>query len=228
MKDFTVNKSEKEKYIKDVRKVKKLSGQECYEITYADGRKFKNIMCHEDNLAKIESAQEEQASKAFANQDVFKNKAKKYKFSTLTGVVATSIVGATPLGMVINGTIINNNSQMLPLSVGTIFAGATVFSFFKYLSNKGKIAQLEKIDYINKNKDELSALKNYENALTGLSRVKKDYFKNTKKPFSILEIEKYSKKDLEIIISNIKREEKYHFEYNKKKVKSKENESRSK
>lgn len=38
MRDFTVNKNEKEEYIKSLRKVKKINGSEYYEITYADGR----------------------------------------------------------------------------------------------------------------------------------------------------------------------------------------------
>lgn len=228
MRDFTVSKNEKEEYIKSLRKVKKLNGSECYEITYADGRKFTNIKCNDENLAKIEKTQEEQATKAFANKAVFENRERKYKFSSITGAIFTAIATSTPVTMFINGTTINAETSALPLTVGTIFAGATLFSFIKFLSNKGKVAQLDKIDYINKNKNDLKSLNDYENSLVGLPKYKRYYFKTNKKPFSILEIENYSKNDLETIMSNIKREQTYNFEYNKKKVKTMENESRTK
>lgn len=228
MRDFTVKKNEKEKYIKNVRKVGRLNGTECYEITYADGRKFSNIRCCEENLRKIEKTQEKQVAKAFANKTVFENKTHKYKFSSITGAILTAIASSTPISMIINGTTINADTSALPLTVGTIFAGATLISFLKFLSNKGKVAQLDKIDYINKNKDELKSLNNYENSLVGLPKYKRYYFKNSKKPFSILEIENYSKKDLETIMSNIKREQTYNFEYNKKKVKTREEHHKTK
>ena len=236
MRDFTVsnkkdnenNNKEREQYIKSVRKVKRLNGTECYEITYADGRKFSNIMCNEENLTKIEKRQEQQAAKAFANKTVFENRTRKYKFSSITGAILTTIATSTPLSMVINGTAINANTQALPIALGTIFAGATLYSFINFLSNKGKVAQLEKIEYVNNNKKELENLNSYENSLVGLPKYKRFYFKNSKKPFSILEIENYSKKDLQTIMSNIDREKTYNFEYNKKKVKTREEQPKTK
>jgi len=221
MKDFTTNKNEKEKYIKELKKVKKLSGEECYEITYADGRKFKNIKCHEENLAKIIKAQEEQAKKGLENKGAFVLKERKYQLATLVGAAGACIVTKVPLQMAINGTLMNVNSHILPLSIGTVCAGASLFSLIKYLSTKSKVMQLEKIDYINKNKKDLSNLKSYENSLTGLNKMKKQYFKTAKEPFSIVDIDKYSKRDLKKIMSNIRREEEYKFDYNKKKVKEK-------
>ena len=147
------------------------------------------------------------------NLGYIESEKRNYKLKTIGGVIATSIIGIPSIQNAISG-----NVNKLSLGIGTIFLGATVYSFIKCINNKGKEIELKKIDYRNKNLNELKNYKKYENSLNGLSLAKKNYFKNSKNPFSIIEIDNYNKKDLEIIMSNIEREKNYKFEYNQKKL----------
>lgn len=53
MKDYSTNDQEKLNYITNFKKVKNSSGMTTYEATFADGKKFKNICCDEENLKKL-------------------------------------------------------------------------------------------------------------------------------------------------------------------------------
>lgn len=211
MKDFTLNKKEKETYIKKVRKAKNKSGISTYEITFADGRKFKNITCAEENLEKIIHVQEEQAKKAINNKGVFEKREQKLKFTTLTGIVLTGLLGIGAAPNIANGNVI----ESLCIIPGTITLAASTISFFKYLVNKGKVAELSKINYRNQNQKELSKFKEYENSLTGLTKSKEKFFDKSSNPLSIVEIDNYKEEDLKKIMSNIEREKTYKFTYQK-------------
>lgn len=209
MKDFTINKKDREKYIKDVKKKSK-AGQAYYEIKFADGRKFKNITCNDENINKIINKQEEQAQKGLENANVFKKKESHYKFTTIVGAVCSGLIGYAP----VYDLVTNGNVQTLPLAAGTACVSATVYMLINYINNKGKVLELNKIKYRNDNEKELSEFKNYENSLNGLDSATKNVLNKTKKPFSIINLDNYSKKDLETIKSNIEREKSYQFTYN--------------
>ena len=217
MKDFTTNKNEKKDYITDIKKVKKTKGSESYEVTFADGKKFSNLSFVEENLKKVIDKQEEQAKKGIENRGLFKNKEHKYKIMSITGAIVTGLIASGPIDNLVHNEPVNQ----LSLAVGTVILGATCISLFKYLNNKGKVAELNKIEYRNNNLEDLKNIYKYENSLTGLSNYSKNFFNKSKDPFSIIEIDNYSQKDLESIMSNIEREKVFKFNYNEKNYKVK-------
>ena len=217
MRDFTTNKNERKEYITDVKKVRKTKGSESYEVTFADGKKFSNLSFVENNLEKIVNAQEEQARKGIQNKEIFKNKERKYRLSTITGTIISGLVLSEPIGNMIHNQPVNQ----LSLAVGTVALGATCMFLIKFLSNKGKVLELNKIEYRNNNIEDLKSIHKYENSLTGLSILSKRFFEKSKDPFSIIEIDNYSQKDLESIMSNIEREKIYKFDYKQKTNKAK-------
>ncbi len=211
MKDYSTNDQEKLNYITNFKKVKNSSGMTTYEATFADGKKFKNICCDEENLKKIVEVQESQAEAGIKNTKIFMNKKKKNGILTLAGIVISGM-----LFDLSQRSQLDNYSTYL-LAAGTITFGTTLYEFMKYLKNSGKVMELRKIKYRNDNLDELSKVNEYENALVGLSNNKKKNIKKSKDPFSIIEINKYTKKDLMTIMSNIEREKTYKFSYQKNK-----------
>ena len=212
MRDFTINNKEKETYIKDIRKINN-KGIETYQITFADGRKFNNITAQEDNLKKIIAVQEKQAEDGIKRKKIFVNKKNKYKFGTITGLIASGIIGSS---FISNFNTMAYDAKTLSIYGGTLVLTGTVYSLIQYARNKNKVLEIDKIDYRNKNIDELKNLYNYENSLNGISKDKQKFFKNEKDPFSIVDIDNYSKKDLEAILSNIEREKVYNFKYEEK------------
>ncbi len=210
MKDYTLNKEDKKTYIKNIEKVKSTSGVSSYKITYADGRVFKNIACNEENLKKIIDTQEKQAQEGIKNIQVYEKKAKGFKYLTLAGV----IIGTT--ASIIDGNATSSMMGTIITSVGYICMGSGLISFINFLEEKGKIAELKKISYRDKNQGDLENFKSYNNSLAGINRTKRKLLEHQKDPFSIININNYSQDDLETIISNIEREKKYNFEYNGK------------
>ena len=202
MKDYTLNKKEKETYIKKVKKIKK-ANTDCYEIEFADGRKFKNIVCSEENIAKITDIQEKQAEMGISRKKKFKNSKQTEKSAMLTSLffgVMLAAAGTQPTG---HGAI--------PFSVASFACSAVCLK--SYVSESSKVKEIEKLEYLKSNREKLEMLKQYRNSLTGLNKNKRNYILKTRDPFSILNIDKFSKKDLEKIMSNIEREEKYGFQY---------------
>lgn len=202
MKDYSMNKKEKETYIKKVKKLKK-GNTDCLEIEFADGRKFKNITYSPENIEKITQLQEEQAKTGIARKKTFERQQLTDKTRVMTGLILGSLLTAA-------GTQATGHGAIPFAALSFICTGAYLTS---YVSITGKVKELEKLEYRNKNKADLDALRQYRNALTGLSKSKRNYIKKTKEPFSILNINNFSKKDLEKIISNIEREKTYDFDY---------------
>ena len=57
--------------------------------------------------------------------------------------------------------------------------------------------------------------RNYHNALGGLNRRAAAHFSESEDPYCILDIDEYEKKDLEIMMENIEKEESFGFTYKK-------------
>lgn len=215
MKVYATKKDEKKKYIKDV--------NECSDgtlkITFADGRVFRNIEKNDENIDKINKVQEEQAKNGLDNYITFKNRF--YKSIVYLGCCgfATGLFLASLFGY----------PQMTPVELftglGVINVFGTIPSVCKLVRNKLKINELDKISYRNNNIDKLKEYKEYENSLAGLSSSTSTYLNDapSDKAFSIVNVDNYTKKELETIVSNIDSEESLGFTYVKKKDENKHN-----
>ena len=216
MKVYVTKKDEKRKYIKDVKEC----SDGTLQITFADGRKFKNIEKSEDNIARINDVQEQQAKKGLMNYVTFKNRFYKAILYLGCSGFATGLVLAAAVAY----------PQMTPLELFTELGVINVFgvlpSVYKLVKNKVKIAELDKIEYRDANIEKLKKYKSYENSLAGLNSSTGSYFdeNSADKAFSVVNADNYTKKDLKTIISNIDNEESLGFTYVKKKPENSQSE----
>ena len=200
--------SNKKAYITDIRKCKR-NGQETYEVKFADGNVYKNIEANEENLQKVIDKLNQQA------KDNIENLSKIYtkKITWLTGAGFSLAAGAVMLG---TPMISDLNSLSGAVVVSAISLAGTFLSCYKAKKYSDAQKESEKIDYRNENRGRLENFKDYPNSLVGLSKKKRQYFKTEEKPFCITKIDEFTKKDLETINDNIKRESELGFTYVKK------------
>lgn len=218
MKDFRLDRKAEPKYILDVKTQtsRETMGEEVHEVEtysvkFADGRVFKNILVDETNLQKIIAQQEKQAKAGVENMDVFK------KRKSLAGAMTTASIIGGPVLYAVADMATKIDPVTLAIGTGVVTLSALIPSVVSFVKNAGKVGQLRKIEYRDKNKGELSTYADYENALAGLSRGKRRYFaemaEEGQDPFCITEIDQYSLADLEQITENIKTEKTYKFTY---------------
>lgn len=207
MKDYRLDQKADPDYIVSVKEKKSTQDAKntTLEVKFADGRKFKNIIANDVNISKIIEQQELQAKAGVENIDVFKNK------RTRDGI-------ATGLVLLVGGAgTINMNSHTFVIATGVITLLTALPFAYSLVRNSRKVKELHKIKYRDEHRDELESFSGYENALAGLSTRKQKWFKDMMKkhedPFSITEIDSYSKHDLETITKNINTEKNYQFTY---------------
>ena len=212
MKVYVSDKDDKKKYIKTVEKGK----NDSLKMTLADGRVFSNIQMSSENIDKINSVQEEQAKKGLDNYVTFKNNLTKSKILLASsGILGGALTG----GLITLGGISNfSNPVVLAIAGGLVTAFGVIPAAVKVVRDKLKVDELDKIRYRDNHIDDLAQYRNYNNALSGLGSKTSKYFKSADdSAFSIINIDNYSKEDLETIMSNIELEESLGLTYVKNK-----------
>ena len=212
MKDYSLDKEQAKHYIKDFRTVKTEGGDE-YEIIFADGTVFKNVRADEANLQKIERIQEEQAKNGVANKETFISR--RTKTGVLTGLSAV-VAGAAGYGLTTLATtmgFVDPTAITFAIGTGIITILGTIPAFSKLMQNHGKVKELEKIEYRDTHKEQLSNIGGYANSLVGVSAKVASLIEEEENPFSILNIDSFSQEDLETIIDNMEREQKTGLQY---------------
>ncbi len=213
MKDYSLNKKEQKAYITDIKLVEDREGNESYEVTFADGRVFRNIEVDEENLAKIESKMQLQAKSGLNNMVHF---IKERNVALVNTVVsgALSVAGVTITAANFQA---GAPSLVVPITMGTVGVLALIPSAAKLVKNNKKLQELSKIKYLNHHKKTLESYKEYPNALVGLDKRTENYFREIEEPFLMIDLDDYSEKDLETIVDNISlREREYSFNYPKR------------
>ena len=212
MKDYSLDKEQAKHYIKDFRTVKTEGGDE-YEIIFADGTVFKNVRADEANLQKIERIQEEQAKNGVANKETFISR--RTKTGVLTGLSAV-VAGAAGYGLTTLAStmgFVDPTAITFAIGTGIITILGTIPAFSKLMQNHGKVKELEKIEYRDSHKEQLSHIDEYANSLVGVSSKVTSLIEEEENPFSILNIDSFSQEDLETIIDNMEREQKTGLQY---------------
>ena len=211
MKDYSMNQTEKDKFITDIRKVSTEDGNEEYEVLFADGEVFTGIEVCEENLSKIEEQMKKQANAGVARFSSFVKRKSKAVGAIVFGSAAT-LSSAT---MLATGFISAEPNIVLQTALGVV----GVFSLIKgskvYLNVAPKVKELKKIKYLDNHKKTLENYYEYPNALEGLDSYTREYFEEEENPFSMINIDEYDKEDLENIMKNINREREFGFTYNK-------------
>ncbi len=215
MKDYSLDKEQARKYIKDFRKVQTEGGEE-YEIIFADGTVFKHVKADETNLRKIEQVQEAQAKDGVANKQTFITK--RTQTGILTGVSAV-IAGVVGYGLTTLATtmgLVDPTAVTFGIGTGVITILGTIPAFAKLMKNIGKVQELDKIEYRDQHQQQLSQIDNYANSLTGVPKSVRTLIEEEENPFSILNIDSFSQDDLETIVDNMERERETGLQYTKR------------
>ena len=208
MKDYSSTKSERENYILGYKRNHKNG---TIDIMFADGSIYKNIDYCEKNVEIIEATQEKQAKKAVNNREKIvseKNRAKGYS-------IIGSIVGA--IGSTLVLVPMNTDLPKLITSVGIVGLCSAIPGLCKLKKENSKLKEVDKISYLNQNRERLEQFDNYQNSFVGIDKDVSLKLKKRKNPFSILHIDDFSQDDLETMIRNMDREDKFQFVYKKTK-----------
>lgn len=212
MEVYVSDKNDKKKYIKSVEK----TTGDTLKMTLADGRVFKGIKMCSENIEKINNVQEEQAKKGLNNYVTFKNNLTKSKILLASsGILGGAVTGGL---LTMNGVSEFSNPIVLAIAGGIITAFGVIPAAIKVARDKLKVKELDKIRYRDENIGDLMHYRNYKNSLSGLGSKASKYFKAADDTaFSIINIDNYSKEDLETIMSNIEVEDKLGLSYVKNK-----------
>lgn len=216
MKYYGTNKEGKKDYILKVEGFENNSGEQTYEVTFADGRKFENIEATEANIAKIMKTQEAQATEGIDNMGVFK------KRRTLSGLVSgLSTIFTTAGFLSVSDAICDRLAEVdEPLinivGVGSIVVANLIVGGYFFNKNNKIVGELERVNFRNTNRATLDKFREYPNSTVGLSKKKAEMLNATNEdedPFNIIDLESFTTEDLEQIVSNIGTEQKFAFEY---------------
>ena len=215
MKDYSLDKTQAKDYLLNFRLVQNGENEDTYEVTFADGRVFGSVIANEENLQKFERVQEAQAKKGVENKHIFQSKKTKSGVATFVSAIASAVAGYGLVNGAITLSLIPGTELVIAAGIGVITVLGTIPEFAKLMKNKAKVDELEKIEYRDEHQDKLSQIDNYANALSGVSTKTRVLIDEEENPFSILNIDRYTLSDLEIIIDNMEREQRSGFQYKK-------------
>ena len=235
MKDYTTKTEEKKDYILDFeevteRKRKPLIGKKTteesettqaeevrtYNIYFADGKKFGKVVASDENLRRIEAIQEKQAAAGVKNKKIFETRKTKSGIMTIVSAAVSTGVGVALTSAATGIGLADPTGLTFAIGTGVITILGTIPAFAKFMKERATVKELEKIEYRNKHTQMLGEIQNYDNALVDVSREVVSLIEEEQNPFSILNIDRFSQKDLETIIENIERQNKTGLEYVKK------------
>ena len=223
MKDYRLKKSEQLDYIVEVRPSEAftLDGQdeayEAFEVKFADGRVFKNILVDKENVAKVIQKQEEQAKAGVANLPVFERRKTLGGVMTGAAIIGGPLVATAGMTAIENASTAGNDPLSFAIGVGVVTLGCLIPGVYSLIKNAPKVSELRKIKYRDEHREALNSITNYENALAGISKkTAKELIarqENDEDPYCITYVDSYSQKDLETIVGNVEREKAFQFTY---------------
>lgn len=235
MKDYTIKAEEKKDYILDFEEVtegkrKPLIGKKTteeskttqtkevttYNIYFADGKKFGKVVVSDENLRRIEAIQEKQAAAGVKNKKIFETKKTKSGIMTVVSAAVSTGVGVALTSAATGIGLADPTGLTFAIGTGVITILGTIPAFAKFMKERAAVKELEKIEYRNKHQQMLAEIQNYDNALVDVSSEVAQLIEEEEHPFSILNIDRFSQKDLETIIDNIERQNRTGLEYVKK------------
>ena len=213
MKDYTLDKESKKKFIVDMYVV----DDRTITVIFADGTQFEGIAYTEENIDKIRAIQEKQAKEGVANLPQFVRKARLSEM----GVYATVVTGFVAAGVTSCTPIMQSNPTAAGLCIGAATVIASVPSLVKTIKNRRIANELKKVQYRDENRQVLDSYTEYPNALAGVKN--KVHFTYSARhgvdPYSILSIDCFTREDLEKIVENQERQDACGFTYQKRRGK---------
>lgn len=206
MYDYSLNDDERKIFILKHEKVR-IDDEDKIEVYYADGS-VDIIDDLDENLDIIEKAKDQQIEDALDYEPVF---VKKINRSIIGGITLST-------GMFTAGSIVAANLPVNDEVKGIVIAGLGVLylgSIVHNLRKKGPKKELEKLRFLDENREDLESYSQYTNSLNGLDYRVSDMILAREKPYSSLYVEDYDIEALKTIKNNIERAR--HFNYHEKK-----------
>lgn len=179
--------------------VRENEGEDTLTVVFGDNKRHTDIENTEENRKIFEEQMEKQMDDALKRQPAY----------MLRTLLATGSTIATATGAV---TTISGFETVQNISLNENLTGAALvigFGCSVILSIRGysRLSELSTVKYRNKNAEKLQNIKLYSHALDSSSRKIKRLISEEQNPFGILNIDKYNKRDLKKIITEISREE---------------------
>ncbi len=209
MKDYSLDRDSKKNYIVNMY----VAENKTLTIVFADGTCFENIANTQENVDKIVAIQEAQAQKAVSNYPTFKRKER-----LALGTFVASIGASVGAGMLLQSMPLVND-PLTSIVTGAAVVGAFIVPAGIHLCrSSAKMTELDKIKYRDEHRTILEQYRVFPNSLMGLRNKRHFAFSRSQgiDAFSILDIDNFSKEDLEGIVTNVEREKKYSFGYTKR------------
>lgn len=218
MKNYIVDKKGEEKFIREVKKC----SNGTLTLKFADGKVFKNVTACDENINKIIETQEAQAKEGMINYKTFVKREHNAGMAMAASGLVTlmAATGATYIPQ-IHEALSTQNPVLVATGIGAITVLGMIPAYCKLRKNKQTVKEIDKLRYRESNMEDLKAFRNYPNALADVNSKVANWMKKEKDPFSILNIDNYSRADLEQIISNIDVEQAYNFTYKNESPKTK-------
>lgn len=210
MRNYITDKKGTEQFIKEVKK-----GQNgTLTLKFADGKVFKNITACDENINKIIETQELQAKKGMSNYKTFVKRENNSRIAmAASGFAALAVgTGVTYIPQ-IQEALSTQSPVLVAAGIGAVTILGMIPAYCKLRKNKATVKEIDKLKYRETHMDELKTFRNYPNALSDVDSKVANWMKKESDPFSILNIDSYSRSDLEKIISNIDVEKAYNFTY---------------
>lgn len=227
MRDYRLNRKQQPDYI--IEAIPKTSvfeeaGEtETYDtldIKFADGKVFKNVMYDEENLKKIEDRQEQQVTEGITNLPIFEKRLTRSGIMTAASIVGGPVIASGISHVAAQSLQTPVDPTMVVCAGGVLALCGAIPAAISLVKNLPIVKELKKLKYRNEHRDELDHFEDYENALAGFSNgVAGNYMAaklNDEDPFSISNVDGFTQKEMETIVSNIEREKELGFTYVKK------------
>lgn len=206
MYDYSLNDDDRKLYILKHKIVKDKDGNKI-EVYYADGS-MDIVDDLDDNLDIIEGKKDEQIEDALSFSRRVVNKINK-------GIAKGMALSST---VCIGGSIVaanlpvDNEAKVIAIAgLGVIYLGSIVNAIRMNRPKK----ELEKLSYLDSNRENLELYSEYNNSLNGIDNRVKHQIRSRENPYSSLYVEDYDINTLKTINDNINRAK--HFKYVEKK-----------
>ena len=203
MQYLSKNKEDKHKYIVSV-----IDNGDTFSIKFADGTIYDGYAKTEENLNTVSDAMEAQAEEATELEGYYKG---------LVGLNATATIAGTTagayavqlLGTALCDTFSSVSPEQVVTATGITIGAGPLIGLKHIMVNARKIAEIKKFKRRDSMREDLDRIEEYPHALTGVRSRVQELVNSFANPFSAINSESYTTKDLIKISQNVEREKVY-------------------
>lgn len=169
-------------------------------VFFADNKSYLDIENTAENIEAIKTIMDQQMQEAMSNKYEF------LKDSILT--TGTTVLLASLGSILLNEMYQNQATQETMFLTGAVVISACIQAIRWSVPVYSRVAEISKIEYRDFNAKQLGAIGSYPHALdSSRPEIKKLCAENPDAPFSILNVDSYTTKDLKTIIKEMDRED---------------------